>query len=223
MKLLVVEDNRALAASLKRQLGKQFVMDIAPTGEEGLRLGMSGGYDVIILDLELPDKNGFEVCKKLRANSVKTPILILTANKQLNSRVDLLDSGADDYVTKPFHVVEIRARLHALLRRAANDYKTELLEVNDLVIDVRRRHVKRAGQDITLRRKEFDILEYLARNRGRAVTRSMILDYAWEAGSEGWNNTVDVHIKHLRDKIDKPFKSSFIKTAYGIGYMLDDA
>jgi two-component system copper resistance phosphate regulon response regulator CusR len=222
MKLLVIEDNRSLADSLKKQLGKSFVIDTVRTGEEGLQRALNGGQDVIILDLSLPDKNGFEVCKAIRQGKINTPILILTGASDITSRVTLLNAGADDYLTKPFSIAELRARLTALLRRAPATPATDIFHVKDLSVDPYRRKVKRGGITIELRRKEFDILEYLVRNHGRPVTRAMILDHAWDGSKEAWNNTVDVHIKHLRDKIDRPFDTPLIKTAYGIGYVIDD-
>lgn len=223
MKLLLIEDNRPLAESIKKYLSKAFVVVVCRDGEQGLQAALSGSFDIIVLDLGLPGKNGYEVCKSLRMNDIHTPILILTGNDDVPTRVALLNIGADDYVSKPFHMAELRARLGALLRRATEEYRAGQLTVRDLILDSERRQVERAGVRIPLRRKEFDILECLVRNRGRPVTRSMILDYAWDGTKESWNNTVDVHIKHLRDKIDRPFKSRLIRTAYGIGYVIDDA
>jgi two-component system OmpR family response regulator len=222
MKLLIVEDNRSLADSLKRHLGKTFVVDISRGAEEGLKQAFSGNHDVIILDLHLPDGSGLDICQSLRASNISTPILILTAAGDIPSRVTLLNAGADDYVTKPFSIAELRARLHALLRRSPNASTDGIIQVDDLIIDPGRRQVSRAGVNIELRRKEFDILEYLARHRGKAVSRASIVDHAWHTGKETWHNTVDVHIKHIRDKIDRPFPKQLIKTAYGIGYMIDD-
>ncbi len=221
MKILLIEDNRSVAESIKKHLGKNFVVEIARTGEEGLRQALAGGQDVIILDLSLPDMSGYDICRLIRESDVHTPVLILTGDDDIDSRVNLLNAGADDYVTKPFSIAEVKARLGALLRRAPATYSGTLLTVQDLVIDPERRRVERAGIPIDLRRKEFDILEYLARNSGRPVTRAMILDNAWDGTKDTWNNTVDVHIKHLRDKIDRPFDAPLIKTAYGIGYMID--
>ena len=183
---------------------------------------MAGGQDVIVLDLSLPDKSGYDVCRSIRLAQISTPIIILTGATDVTSRVTLLNAGADDYLTKPFSVAELRARLGALLRRSPTPISTEIFQVQDLVVDPHRRRVERGGVQIMLRRKEFDILEYLMRNRGRPVTRSMILDHAWDGTKDTWNNTVDVHIKHLRDKVDRPFGSPLIRTAYGIGYMIDD-
>jgi two-component system copper resistance phosphate regulon response regulator CusR len=223
MKLLLIEDNKPLADSLKKQLGKTFIIDAFRSGEEGMQQALTGAYDIIVLDLGLPDKSGHDVCRGIRANGVSTPILILTGVDDIDSRVALLDDGADDYLTKPFNVAELRARLGALLRRPANTYTQNILTVRDLTLDPNKRSVERAGVPIALRRKEFDILEYLVRNQGRPVTRAMILDHAWDGSKDAWNNTVDVHIKHLRDKVDRPFGSTLIQTAYGIGYMVDAA
>jgi len=222
MKILLIEDNYSLAESLKKQLGKNFVVEMAHTGEEGLQHALAGGQDVIILDLSLPDMGGYDICRTIRLSNVHTPILILTGADDITSRVSLLNAGADDYVTKPFSIAELKARLGALLRRAPTVSASAVITVQDLVIDPNRRRVERGGVPIDLRRKEFDILEYLARNRGRPVTRAMILDHAWDGTKDTWNNTVDVHIKHLRDKVDRPFGEPLIKTAYGIGYMIDD-
>jgi DNA-binding response OmpR family regulator len=222
MKLLIIEDNRSLIESLRNHLGKNFSVDTANTGKEGTRRALNGGYDVILLDLHLPDQNGYEICKTIRNAEVNTPVLILTAVTDIPSKVTLLNAGADDYVTKPFSMAELKARLNALLRRAAVINTANILEVDDLIIDPSKRRVTRAGLTISLRRKEFDILEYLARNRGKAVSRAMIVDHVWNIDRETWHNTVDVHIKHLRDKVDRPFKRQLIKTAYGIGYMIAD-
>jgi DNA-binding response OmpR family regulator len=222
MKLLVIEDNRSLIESLRKHLGKSFSVDTAGTGKDGTRRALTGGYDVVLLDLHLPDQNGYEICKAIRAAEVNTPVLILTAVTDVPSKVTLLNAGADDYVTKPFSMAELKARLNALTRRAITISTSTTLSVDDLVIDPARRRVERSGINIPLRRKEFDILEYLVRNRGKAVSRAMIVDHVWNIDRETWHNTVDVHIKHLRDKIDRPFKNQLIKTAYGIGYMIAD-
>jgi len=222
MKILLIEDNKTLAESLKKHLGKSFVIDAVHTGEEGLQQALVGGQDAIILDLSLPDKNGYDICQAIRAAHINTPIIILTGATDLTTRVTLLNAGADDFLTKPFSVAELKARLGALLRRPPTISTTSVMMVQDLTVDSTRRRVERSGTSIALRRKEFDILEYLVRNRGRPVTRAMILDHAWDGSKDTWNNTVDVHIKHLRDKIDRPFGVPLIKTAYGIGYLIED-
>lgn len=223
MKLLVIDDNRALIRSLKDFLGKDFVVEATGTAAEGLNLATTTHNDVIVLDIGLPDGLGSDVCRQIREADITTPILILSAVNSVQSRVELLNSGADDYLMKPFSLAELRARLFALLRRAPHEYDGNLLTFGDLTMDVSRRVVQRAGKDISLRRKEFDILEYLLRNRGKAVTRTMIFNHVWESDQNRWHNTVDVHIKHLRDKIDRPFGRPLIKTAYGIGYVLEDS
>lgn len=222
MKLLLIEDNRVLAYSIKDLLSNDFIVDLAFTAEEGLSKAAIYPDAIVVLDLRLPDNTGRYVCQKLRESGHTGSILILTADARSDSCVDLLEMGADDYLTKPFNGAELKARLHALLRRQAHAYSTLFIRVDDLVIDISRRSVARGGSSITLRRKEFDILVYLARNRGRAVTRNMIFNHVWESGNEGWSNSVDVHIKYLRDKVDRKFTKPLIKTAYGIGYMVDD-
>jgi DNA-binding response OmpR family regulator len=164
---------------------------------------------------------GTSVCKILRERQIAAPILILTATEDADTKVLVLDTGADDYLVKPFNSDELEARVRALLRRPARSPTGDVLVVGDLELDLSSRQVTRAGQLITLRRKEFDILEYLVRNKGRTVTRAMIFEHAWEDGAQGWHNTVDVHIKHLRDKVDRPFGAHTIKTAYGVGYIFE--
>lgn len=221
MKLLIVEDNQLLAAGLRGVLKQSFTIDIAHTGEDGIELASQADYGAIMLDLGLPDMPGDEVCRHLRRQGVTVPIIIATGEKDPSRCVQLLDEGADDYITKPYNTDILQARLRALLRRNSGALLSKRITVKDLIIDLDSRHVERGGVSIYLRKKEFDILEYLARNRGRAVTRAMILNHVWESGRSGWNNTIDVHIKYLRDKVDKPFGGSLIKTAHGIGYMLD--
>jgi DNA-binding response OmpR family regulator len=222
MKILYIDDNRLLVGSIKKLLEASYTIDAVHTGKDGVERAGMLTYSLIILDLGLPDMNGFEVCRKLRAANIAAPILILTVQKDPETSVRLLDCGADDYLTKPFNGPVLCARIAALLRRGQDLEEERIIGVGDLTVNVTRREVWRSGVCIVLRRKEFDILEYLITNHGRALTRSMILDHVWEAGTEGWNNTVDVHIKHLRDKVDRPFATPLIKTAYGIGYMVDD-
>lgn len=221
MKLLIIEDSQRLAERIRDSLSKQYVVDVVHTGEEGLRRALQIQYSVIILDLGLPDISGDVVCRRMREDNVDTPILILTGHDDMKLRVQLLEMGADDYLTKPFDTAELRARIAALARRQARSYVESIIHLHDLTIDTKQRTVERAGVPIDLRRKEFDILEYLVNNRGRVLTREMILNHAWDAGKNGWNSTVDVHIKHLRDKVDRPFSFPLIKTAYGVGYRVD--
>lgn len=221
MKLLLVEDNERLIERIKRQLGKQYVIDAVSNGAEALEKITTINYAVIMLDLGLPDTSGAEVCRQARAHGILTPILILTGADSIASRVELLNLGADDYVAKPFHIEELRARILALTRRQPLRKKKAAIRYQDLIINPEERTVIRAGTPIQLRRKEFDILEYLISNNGRVLTREMIINHAWDSQRTSWNSTVDVHIKHLRDKIDRPFKSSIIKTAYGLGYKVE--
>jgi len=222
MKILYIDDNRLLVSSVKKLLANLYVVDSMGTGREGIDKASSVNYNLILLDLGLPDIDGCTVCQELRMAGVKAPILILTVQKDQNTSVKLLNCGADDFLTKPFHGDVLKARIAALLRRGQQLQQEKILRVGDLTINVTRRAVWRSGVPIRLRRKEFDILEYLVANTGRTLTRPMILDHVWESGTEGWNNTVDVHIKHLRDKVDRPFDKPLIKTAYGVGYMVDE-
>lgn len=223
MKILYIDDNRLLIESVKKSLHKTYSIDSESTGREGIEKARSINYNAILLDLGLPDMNGLEVCRAIRSANIVTPVMILTVQKDPSTTVKLLDCGADDYLAKPFNSDVLRARIAALLRRAPELHNERIITVDDLTVNITRRQAVRAGITIPLRRKEFDILEYLITNKGRVLTRSMILDHVWESGTEGWNNTVDVHIKLLRDKIDRPFGKSLIKTAYGVGYMLNDS
>lgn len=223
MRLLIVDDNVVLAWKLQGYLGKQFEVQVARTGHEGQRLAETGRYDAIILDLSLPDRDGQDICMELRRKGVTTPILILTAENTLDSKVRLLEYGADDYVTKPFALAELKARIKALMRRRQVGPPPQLLTVGDLTIDPNRRTVKRGDKVIQLRRKEFDILEYLVRNKSAVITSQMIFDHIWDNPDQNaWHNAVRVHIKHLRDKIDRPFPTSLIKTARGVGYSIEE-
>ena len=221
MKILFIDDNKRLADRVKNQLSKLCLIDVAFSGQEGLDKAAASQYSVIVLDLSLPDIPGQVVCERLRASKNHTPILILTGVSNVDMRIELLNSGADDYLTKPFNGGELQARITALSRRTQLNYAPSTLKFHDLVIDTAQRKVYRGGTYIPLRRKEFDILEYLVNNSGRVLTREMILNHAWDSNKNSWNSTVDVHIKHLRDKIDRPFNSSIIKTAYGLGYRVE--
>jgi len=223
MRLLIVDDNVLLAERLKTHLENRFSVDTARTGAEGEALAKAGRYDIIILDLGLPDMDGERVCTNLRQAGIMVPILILTAESDTNSKVRLFESGADDYLTKPFESAELEARLTALLRRRQADLPLSLLEVGDLTINPSHRTVTRKGMPIHLRRKEYEILEYLVRNLGKPVTVDMILRDVWnKTDIEEQKPTVRVHIKYLRDKVDRPFATPLIKTAHGVGYTIED-
>lgn len=218
MKLLVIEDNPRLSVRIKELLQKWYIVELASSGDEGLTMLTSNSYSLVLLDLGLPDIPGLEVCKQIRTFNTNIPILVLTGIDNLTSRVELLDAGADDYLTKPFESQELRARINALGRRGDRGASVPVLEYGDLVIDPGSRRVTRAGVEITLRKKEFDILEYLVRNSGRVLSREMIINHAWSITSKSWTGSVDVHIKQLRDKVDRPFAYPIIQTSYGVGY-----
>lgn len=220
MKLLIIEDNKLLASSLKAYLQDSYVIDVSHRAAEGIALAKEKHFDIIILDLVLPDGSGLNVCRTLRGSGITTPILILTAAKDTLTKVQLLDTGADDFLTKPFQASELQARLRAILRRTGSASSKSRLVVDELTIDLTTRTVIRDGKEIILRRKEYDILEYLMRNQGRVITRQMILDHVWESDSYTTSNTVDVHMKHLRDKVDRDYARKFIETVYGFGYII---
>ena len=221
MKLLLVEDNKRLAERISYHLRKSYIIDVVETGEDALERIKSIEYGVILLDLGLPGMSGLDVCKNMRLLHVNNPILVLTGNGDMNDRINLLNAGADDYVTKPFNTDELKARIAAVGRRQTRSHIRSLVEYRDLKMDIDQHKVSRLGVDIILRRKEFDILEYLIINKGRIMTRAMIMDHVWSSHTNSWTSTVDVHIKHLRDKVDKPFEQSYIKTAYGLGYKIE--
>jgi two-component system, OmpR family, response regulator len=225
MKLLFIEDNVELVDSLRHFLGVGSKITSAVTGKDGLDQALQGNFDVIVLDLGLPDISGLEVCMELRRNEVRLPLLVLSGTKDSNTKVALLEAGADDFVTKPFTIAELRARILALLRRSSQDGGRDfqpVLKVGSLVLDPLSRRVERSGKKIDLRRKEFDILEYLMRNQDKIVTRAMIMDNVWEFSSVSWDSTINVHIKRLRDRVDRPYEQKLIKTAYGLGYTIND-
>lgn len=221
MKILVIEDNPRLASRMKQQLNKWYIVETVGSGDEGLQHIVSESYDIILLDLGLPDTPGQEVCKQLRLINKDIPILIITGLDTAESKINLLDNGADDYITKPFDIYELRSRINALARRRARSKSKEKIIVGDLVIKPSLRQVTRDGTEINLRKKEFDILEYLALHPGRVMSRDMIINHAWSSTSASWTGSVDVHIKQLRDKVDRPFSYPLIKTSYGVGYKIE--
>ena len=217
MKVLIIEDNKILAATIKNRLQKQYVVDVAYTGDEGEYLIYANEYDIILLDLNLPDIDGTELCKKVRSNGVTVPILAITGRVTTADKVQTLDIGVDDYLTKPFEFAELLARIRSLLRRKINsDYASPRLIVGNLFLDTVSREVVLNNKNIGLCQKEFQLLEYLMRNQGRALTRDQILEHVWDTDTDPITNTIDVHINSLRGKIG----DSFIKTVHGIGYMI---
>ena len=223
MYILVVEDERRLAQVVRKVLEEEgHTVDVAHDGEDGLAMAMDGSHDVILLDILLPGIDGIEVCQRLRAGRVDTPILLLTALNAVDDRVRGLDAGADDYLPKPFAFQELLARLRALGRRRVQAREPDQLQTADLVLDLRRRRAERAGKTIELSPKEFALLEFLLRNEGRVVTRSQILDHVWGYDYSPDSNLVDVYVTYLRRKVDRGHKRSLIRTVRGNGYALGD-
>ena len=225
MHILVVEDDQRLARLLQRVLMEErHAVDTVHSGGRGLDLALSGGYDLIILDLMLPDLDGVDVCRALRAEGVEVPVLMLTARGAVEDRVGGLNAGADDYLVKPFAMAELLARANALLRR--RDRTLEIgtqLTVNDLTMDLLRREVRREGRVIELTPKEFALLEYLMRNPGLALSRTQIIDHVWRYDLDAVSNVVDIYIHYLRDKIDRGARRPLIKTVRGVGYKIAEA
>jgi heavy metal response regulator len=222
MRILIVEDDKKVGAFLQKGLKEeQYAVDICRDGRDGLEYAQINSYDVIILDVMLPGKDGFAVCRELRESRVFTPVLMLTAKDSVEDKVAGFGEGADDYLTKPFSFEELLARLRALLRRT-QDYKPTVLRVGDLELDPFRRQAVRAGRRISLTGKEYALLEYLMRNRARIVTESMIIERVWDANYEGTSNVVSVYINYLRKKIDGESEMKLIRTVRGHGYILDD-
>jgi heavy metal response regulator len=220
MRVLIVEDEKRIQDFLSRGLESAgYAVDAAMDGNTGVEMVHATEYDLIILDLNLPDIDGLQVLQKIRNRKVSPPVLILSARDTVDDRVKGLELGADDYLVKPFAFVEMLARVRALLRRGQPT--PERLQVGDLQLDCIRRKVTRANENIELAPKEFSILEYLMRNRGRPLSRTMIVEHVWDMDYDGLTNIVDVYIRHLRSKIDDKYPIKMIHTVRGIGYMLD--
>lgn len=220
MRVLVVEDERRLAGIIRRGLLEEgYSVDNAYDGEEAQYMAETTPYDAMILDIMLPRKDGIAVCQELRLKKVNTPILMLTAKDSVEDRVKGLDSGADDYLVKPFAFSELLARIRALLRREAQP-KTRKLQVGDLVMDTLTREVSRAQRKIELTTKEYSILEYFMRRPGVVITRTMLEENAWDYEFDSISNIIDVYIRRLRRKIDEEGKDSLIQTVRGAGYRL---
>jgi len=221
MRILLVEDDRKVSAFIKKGLEEEsYTVDVAKDGQDGLLMAASADFDLIILDVMMPGMNGIELCKILRDKGIMKPILMLTALDSVESKVEGLESGADDYLVKPFAFSELLARIKALLRRPA-DIISELA-IDDLRIDILTRRVSRGGREISLTQKEFSLLEYLLRNKGRVLSRTQIIENIWGYNFEPETNIVDVQIKSLRDKVDADFDKKLIHTVRGVGYVLKD-
>lgn len=220
-RLLLVDDDRSIARALALALRSSYTVDIAGSGAQAKHAADPDRYDIIILDLNLPDMSGLNVCRQMREQGINVPILILSAEDGILTKINLLDAGANDYLTKPFSLGELKARLRALARGAAPAKpQVRELKVGSLVLDRRTHSVTRAGVPIQLRRKEFALLECLMEHVGSVVTRPTLLRHGWQGVEEPWTNTIDVHIKYLRDKLDRPFEHAVIQTVHGLGYRL---
>jgi DNA-binding response OmpR family regulator len=220
MRFLVVEDEEKVARFVRRALEEeQYAVDVAQDGEAALEQIEVVPYDLIILDLTLPKKGGFEVLHLLRQQDNKVPVLILTARTAVSARVKGLDLGADDYLVKPFSIEELLARVRALLRRGGNEPVAKL-QADDLILDPVTRDVSRAGKKIDLTGKEYALLEYFLRNPNRVLTRSMISEHVWDIHFDTFTNVIDVYVSYLRNKIDHGFERPLIHTVRGVGYVL---
>jgi two-component system, OmpR family, response regulator len=220
MRILVVEDEQKMAGLLRRGLTEEgYAVDLAGNGTDGLWAATENEYDVVVLDLMLPDIGGMEVCRQLRTRGRLVPVLMLTARDAVPDRVAGLDAGADDYLVKPFAFSELFARLRALVRRGPAE-RPPLVEVGDLSLDPAARSVTRAGARIDMTAKEFALLEFLMQHPGEVLTRSRILEHVWDFAYEGDSNVVDVYIRYLREKVDRPFGRRSIETVRGSGYRL---
>lgn len=219
MKILVIEDEKKVARFLKLGLeGDDHQVEIAHDGETGERFALTGLYDVIVLDIMLPKKNGIEVLKSLRSHGLATPVLILTAKGNLEDKVEGLDEGADDYLVKPFAVAEFMARVRSLGRRVGE--KSAVLKVADLELDTKTRKAKRSDKDILPTNREYALLEYFVRNANRVLTRTIISEHIWEYNFDTGTNIVEVYVNKLRNKIDSQSEKKLIQTVRGAGYML---
>jgi two-component system, OmpR family, response regulator len=220
VRVLVVEDEVKMAGLLRRGLEEEgYAVDVAPNGSEAVWLGTENPYDAIVLDVMLPDQDGFEVCKRLRAAGRWAPVLMLTARDGVPDRVAGLDAGADDYLTKPFSFSELLARLRALIRRGGSE-RPALLRQGDLSLDPATRRVARGDRPVELTQKEFALLEFFMRHPGEVLTRTAIIEHVWDFAYDGDSNVVDVYVRYLREKIDRPFGRDSIETLRGTGYRL---
>jgi len=222
MRILIVEDEEKVSRFIVRGLkAEAFAVDSAPDGQHGLDLATTYDYDLIVLDLMLPEVSGTEVLQRIRRANHRVPILMLTARDAVADKVEHLEAGADDYLTKPFAFAELMARVKALLRRGSVE-RPNVLRVTDLEIDRLSQQVTRAGRRIELTSKEYALLEYLAANAGRGLSRTMIIDHVWDQSFDGATNIVDVYVRHLRSKVDDGNDKKLIRTVRGVGYRISD-
>jgi len=220
VRVLVVEDESKMATLVRKALELEgYSVDVAVTGTDAVWMGTENEYDAIVLDVMIPEPDGFEVCRQLRADGRWAPIILLTARDSVDDRVVGLDAGADDYIPKPFSFAELYARLRALTRRGAPQ-RPRVLEVRDLELDPARHRVARAGQEIELSPKEFALLDLFMRHADEVLSRTTILEHVWDFAYDGTSNVVDVYVRYLREKIDRPFDRTTLETVRGVGYRL---
>ncbi len=218
MRILIIEDEAKISNALQRALiDKMYSVDIAINGEDGIFYAQTNDYDLIILDILLPDINGMLVCKKIRKSKITTPILMLTALDSVDNKIKGLDEGADDYITKPFDLGELLARVRSLIRRNS-DQKTSIIEIGELFIDTSERKVRRLDKEIKLSAKEFALLEYFVMHQNKVLTREMISEHVWDMNFDPQSNVIDSFVRFLRQKIDKDFKKPYIHTLRNVGY-----
>ncbi len=224
MRVLLVEDEEKIAQFLEKGFKEEgFAVDIAADGETGLKYAFMNGYDLILLDVNLPKMNGYEICKSIREENAKVPILFLTGMSEVEEKVKGLNLGGDDYMTKPFSFDELMARVRAMIRRQEEQKKSTQIKIADLVIEVDKHEVYRHGKRIHLSPQEFQLLYFLSMRKNQVVSRTRILENVWQKSFDTGTNVVDVHINHLRSKIDKDFEYPMIHTIRGMGYMLKEA
>ncbi|MBI4227345.1 MAG: response regulator transcription factor [Candidatus Omnitrophica bacterium] len=220
MKILLVEDDKRVASSIARGLREErYVVDVSSDGEDALYLAQTGEYDLVILDLLLPKRSGLEILQALRADRMTVPVLVLTAKAELEDKVRGFESGADDYLTKPFRFQELLARVRALMRRRG-DMTPTILRVGDLEMDTLRHRVARSGAAIVLTAREYALLEYLMRHADRVVSRTTLEEAVWQHDYDTSSNVIEVHVAHLRRKIDDPFLAKLLRTVRGTGYVI---
>lgn len=220
MKILLVEDEKEIINFLKSSLEAEcYTVDIAEDGEKGSYLARTNDYDLVVLDIVLPKKNGKEICQEIRKDGKEMPIIMLSIKSEISTKVELLNIGADDYITKPFSFKELLARVKALIRRP-HKIEVEIIKIDDLILNTESQTTKRGSEEIYLTRKEFILLEYLMRNNGNVMSRSMIMEHVWDINADPFSNTIESHILNLRRKIDKNYNKKLIQTISGRGYKI---
>jgi len=222
VRILIVEDEKKVAGFIKKGLEEEtYAVDVAYDGEDGLHMGVENQYDLIILDLMLPIIDGLNVLSRLREKKIETPILLLTAKDSVEDKVTGLNTGADDYLTKPFAFSELLARIRVLLRRGKAETKT-VLQIDGLSLDLVSHKVKRNNEEIELTGKEYSLLEYFMRNQGKVLTRTMIAEHVWDYNFDTFTNVIDVYVNHLRKKVDKGYPEKLLHTLRGVGYIMKE-